>query len=41
MDSSSLKDEKIEKTKQPWAPRPKQPNKHWGLMAIGEQGISI
>jgi hypothetical protein len=36
MDSSSLKDEKIKKTKQPWAPKPKQPKKHWGLIAIGE-----
>ncbi len=41
MDSSSLKDEKIKKTKQPWAPKPKQPKKHWGLIAIGEWGISI
>jgi hypothetical protein len=41
MDSSSLEDEKIEKTKQPWAPKPKQPKKHWGLVAIGKRGISI
>lgn len=41
MDSSSLKDEKIEKRKQPWAPKPKQPKKYWGLVAIGKRGISI
>jgi hypothetical protein len=41
MDSGSLEDEKTEKTKQPWAPKPKQPKKHWGLAAIGERGITI